>query len=124
MLISRRILLRALGYSSAAAIGRSTAAPAPTQLDIEGSVSWCNRRRGLLRFRPLRPDAAERLIALEVRNHSVVEKLRKHAYPLAPVTLRVGWRPDIDILAPWQAIEITFANGEGVPARKGKSNIS
>ena len=64
------------------------------------------------------------MVALEVRDGDDVEKLRNYAHPLAPVTLRVGWRPDIDILAPWQAIDIVFANGERIPARKGTSNIS
>jgi len=123
MSISRRFLLCAL---SLLGIGTSasTAAAAAHQLDIEGSVSWCNRYRGLLKFRPLRSDAAERLIVLEVRNDDDVEKLRKYASPLAPATLRVAWRPDIDVLSPWQAIEIVFAKDERVPARKGKSNIS
>jgi hypothetical protein len=123
MLISRRFLLAALGLLGVGA-SASAAADAAHQLDIEGCVSWCNRYRGLLKFRPLRSDAAERLIALEVRNGDDVERLRKYANPLAPATLRVGWRPDIDILSPWQAIEIVFASGERVPARKGTSNIS
>jgi hypothetical protein len=93
-------------------------------LDIEGCVSWCNLYRGLLKFRPLRSDAAEHLVTLEVRNGDDVEKLRKYANPLAPVTLRVEWSPNVDILAPWQATEIIFANGESIPARKGTSNIS
>jgi len=121
MSISRRFLLRALGLASVATI---SAYPSATPLDIEGSVSWCNLYRGLLKFRPHRSDAAERLVALEVRDGDDVERLRKYAHPLAPVTLRVGWNPEIDILAPWQAIEIVFANGERVPARKGTNNIS
>jgi len=64
------------------------------------------------------------LIALELRDGDDVERLLKYAEPLAPVILRVGWSPDVDILAPWQAIEIVFANGERVPARKGTNNIS
>jgi hypothetical protein len=124
MSISRRFVLRSLGLSSVATITAPTAAASATQLEIEGSVSWCNRYRGLLKFRPHRPDAAERLVALELRDGDDVERLRMFADPLAPVTLRVGWRPDVDILAPWQAIEIVFANGERVPARKGTNNIS
>jgi hypothetical protein len=123
MSISRRLLLRALSVSGVATISTPTVAAAH-QLDIQGSVSWCNLYRGLLKFRPLRSDAAEHLVTLEVRNGDDVEKLRKFAHPLAPVTLRVGWSPEVDILAPWQAIEIVFANGERIPARKGRSNIS
>jgi hypothetical protein len=123
MSISRRFLFRALSLSGVATIGATMAAASAARMDIEGCVSWCNRYRGLLKFRPQRSDAAERLVSLEVRNGDDIERLRKYAHPLAPVTLRVGWRPDIDILAPWQAIEIVFANGERVPARKGTSNI-
>lgn len=123
MSISRRLLLRALSVSGVATISTPTVSPA-NQLDIEGSVSWCNLYRGLLKFRPLRSDAAEHLVTLEVRHGDDVEKLRKYAHPLAPVTLRVGWSPEVDLLAPWQAIEIVFANGERIPARKGRSNIS
>jgi hypothetical protein len=123
MPISRRFLL-ALSLSGVATISATDAASSATQLDIEGSVSWCNLYRGLLKFRPQRSDAAERLVTLEVRDGDDVERLRKYAQPLAPVTLRVKWSPDVDILAPWQAIEIVFANGERVPARKGASNIS
>ena len=124
MSVSRRFLLRAFSLSGVAAISATSVASSATQLDIEGSVSWCNLYRGLLKFRPQRSDAAERLVTLEVRDGDDVEKLRKYAHPLAPVTLRVEWSPDIDILAPWQAIEIVFANGERIPARKGTSNIS
>ena len=124
MSISRRYLLRALSLSGAATISTTTVASSVNQLDIEGCVSWCNLYRGLLKFRPQRPDAAEHLVTLEVRDGDDVERLRKYAQPLAPVTLRVGWSPDIDILAPWQAIEIVFANGERIQARKGTSNIS
>jgi hypothetical protein len=123
MSVSRRFLLRALGFSGFSGIGASRAAAA-RQLEIEGSVSWCNSYRGLLKFRPLRSDAAERLIALDVLDGDDVERLRKYASPLAPATLRVGWRPDIDILSPWQAIEVVFATGERVLARKGTSNMS
>jgi len=124
MSISRRFLLRTLSLSGVATISAASVASSANQLDIEGSVSWCNLYRGLLKFRPQRSDAAERLVTLEVRDGDDVEKLRKYAHPLAPVTLRVEWSPDIDILAPWQAIEIVFANGERIPARKGTSNIS
>jgi hypothetical protein len=124
MSMSRRFLLRSFGLSGVATISASTPASSLTQLDIEGSVSWCNRYRGLLKFRPHRSDAAERLVALEPRGGNDVEKLRMYAHPLAPATLRLRWSPDIDILAPWQAIEIVFANGERVPARKGTNNIS
>ena len=124
MSISRRFLLRTLSLSGVATISAAPVASSANQLDIEGSVSWCNLYRGLLKFRPQRSDAAERLVTLEVRDGDDVEKLRKYAHPLAPVTLRVEWSPDIDILAPWQAIEIVFANGERIPARKGTSNIS
>ena len=124
MSVSRRFLLRVLSLSGVATISATTVASPANQLDIEGSVSWCNLYRGLLKFRPRRSDAAEHLVTLEVRDGDDVEKLRNYARPLAPVTLRVGWRPDIDILAPWQAIDILFANGERIPARKGKSNIS
>jgi hypothetical protein len=122
--MSRRFLLRTLSLSGVATISAASVASSANQLDIEGSVSWCNLYRGLLKFRPQRSDAAERLVTLEVRDGDDVEKLRKYAHPLAPVTLRVEWSPDIDILAPWQAIEIVFANGERIPARKGTSNIS
>ena len=122
--VSRRFLLRAFSLSGVATISATTVASSANQLDIEGSVSWCNLYRGLLKFRPRRSDAAEHLVALEVRDGDDVEKLRKYAQPLAPVTLRVEWSPDIDILAPWQAIEIVFASGERIPARKGTSNIS
>ena len=124
MSVSRRFLLRAFSLSGVATISATTVASSANQLDIEGSVSWCNLYRGLLKFRPRRSDAAEHLVALEVRDGDDVEKLRKYAHPLAPVTLRVEWSPDIDILAPWQAIEIVFASGERIPARKGTSNIS
>jgi hypothetical protein len=123
MSISRRLLLRALSLSGVATISTPAGASA-NQLDIQGAVSWCNLYRGLLKFRPLRSDAAEHLVTLEVRNGDDVERLRKYAQPLAPVTLRVGWSPEVDILAPWQAIEIIFANGERISARKGRSNIS
>jgi hypothetical protein len=122
--VSRRFLLRAFSLSGVATISATTVASSANQLDIEGSVSWCNLYRGLLKFRPRRSDAAEHLVALEVRDCDDVEKLRRYAQPLAPVTLRVEWSPDIDILAPWQAIEIVFASGERIPARKGTSNIS
>jgi len=122
--VSRRFLLRAFSLSGVATISATSVASSATQLDIEGSVSWCNLYRGLLKFRPRRSDAAEHLVALEVRDGDDVEKLRRYAQPLAPVTLRVEWSPDIDILAPWQAIEIVFASGERIPARKGTSNIS
>jgi len=122
--VSRRFLLRAFSLSGVATISATTVASSANQLDIEGSVSWCNLYRGLLKFRPRRSDAAEHLVALEVRDGDDVEKLRRYAQPLAPVTLRVEWSPDIDILAPWQAIEIVFASGERIPARKGTSNIS
>jgi len=124
MSISRRFLLRSLGLSGVATISASTQASSAMQLDIEGCVSWCNRCRALLKFRPHRSDAAERLVVLEPRGGDDVEKLRLYAHPLAPATLRVRWSPDIDILAPWQAIEIVFANGERVPARKGTNNIT
>ena len=124
MSMSRRFLLRTLSLSGVATISAASVASSANQLDIEGSVSWCNLYRGLLKFRPQRSDAAERLVTLEVRDGDDVEKLRKYAQPLAPVTLRVEWSPDIDILAPWQAIEIVFASGERIPARKGTSNIS
>jgi len=122
--VSRRFLLRAFSLSGVATISATTVASSANQLDIEGSVSWCNLYRGLLKFRPRRSDAAEHLVALEVRDGDDVEKLRRYAQPLAPVTLRVEWSPAIDILAPWQAIEIVFASGERIPARKGTSNIS
>ena len=124
MSVSRRFLLRAFSLSGVATISATSVASSATHLDIEGSVSWCNLYRGLLKFRPRRSDAAEHLVALEVRDGDDVEKLRRYAQPLAPVTLRVEWSPDIDILAPWQAIEIVFASGERIPARKGTSNIS
>ena len=122
--VSRRFLLRAFSLSGVATISATTVASPANQLDIEGSVSWCNLYRGLLKFRSRRSDAAEHLVTLEVRDGDDVEKLRRYAQPLAPVTLRVEWSPDIDILAPWQAIEIVFASGERIPARKGTSNIS
>jgi len=36
---------------------------------------------------------------------------------ITAATLRVGQRSDIDIMSPWQAIEIVFAKGERIRAR-------
>ena len=124
-MMSRRLLLRALGLSGAAAVSGSTAiALAPPELEIEGCVSWCNYARGYLKFRPLRSDAAERVIMLDVTNEVARERLGKYARPLQPLVLRVAWRPDVDILAPWQAVEVVFADGERFAAVSQVGNIS
>jgi acyl CoA:acetate/3-ketoacid CoA transferase alpha subunit len=125
-MLSRRLMLGALGLSgAAAATGTSTAvAAAPLELEIEGCVSWCNYPRGYLKFRPLRRDAAERLIMLDVADEATRERLQKYARPLQPLVLRAAWKPDVDILAPWQAVEVIFANGERFAAVSLVSNIS
>ena len=124
-MISRRLLLRALGLSGAAAVSGGTAiASAPLELEIEGCVSWCNCQRGYLKFRPLRGDAAERLIMLDVADDAILERLQKRARPLQPLVLRVAWKPDVDILAPWQAVEVIFPDGERFAAVRSVSNIS
>ena len=77
-MMSRRLLLRALGLSGAAAVsGGTPIASAPLELEIEGCVSWCNWPRGYLKFRPLRSDAAERLIMLAVADDAILERLQQ-----------------------------------------------
>jgi hypothetical protein len=124
MPLSRRSLLRALGLSGAVTMTARTAEASRTiALEMSGCVSWCNRQRGFLKFRPCRSDAAERLIKLDLR-HGDIEVLKQYAQPLYPLVLRLAWRPDIDILAPWQAVDIMFPNGQSVAAVTGISNIS
>lgn len=125
MTMTRRLLLRAFGISSAAAAsGGATAASSPPELELEGCVSWCNWTRGYLKFRPDRRDAAERLIMLDIGDEGDMARLKNNAQPLHPITLRLWWRPDIDVLAPWQAVEVIFRNGERLAARRGINNIS
>jgi hypothetical protein len=75
-------------------------------------------------FRPDQRSATQHLIKLDVHSARVAAMLKEHARPSRRIVLRLTWRPDVDIVAPWQAVEIVFPNGERVAALKDTGNIS
>jgi hypothetical protein len=115
--ISRRIFGKGLiGAAGVATAGSLASANTPEFMSLAGQVRWCNRSRGLLMFRPNRPDAGDMLIALELKSsaagHEADTKLREALRPMSPVTIAFAWRPDVDILAPWQPREVVASAGE------------
>lgn len=120
--MSRRSIVGTLSAIAAAAMGTRANASTPGDLELSGIVCWRHRERGLLMFLPDRPDAGQHLIRLDVSDEASIETL-KELRPTAKVVVRLTWRPEIDILAPWQAREIV-ARGKIVPARIDIANIA
>jgi hypothetical protein len=88
---------------------------ADTRLTVRGCIAWCNRKRGILMFEPKGAGASRMAINFDVGEDdgNVWRVLR----PGALVTLGLRWRPECDILSPWQPEEIICATGERFRAR-------
>ena len=119
------ITRRTFGLGIAGAAGCATAGPVPASgtnetMRIDGHVRWCNRPRGLLMFRPARPDASDMLIYLALKaehlDDDADKRLKTHLRPGAAVAVVLSWRPDLDVLAPWQPREVVAVGGERLEA--------
>jgi hypothetical protein len=75
----------------------------------------------LVKFRPDRRDASEQLIELEMDDNEMPERLKVLA-PSRVATISLRWRPNVDILAPWQAVEIIGPSGERFAALQGNNS--
>jgi hypothetical protein len=71
-------------------------------------------------FRPVRPDASDMLIYLKMKaaryNDDADKKLKMLLRPGAAVVVVLSWRPDLDVLAPWQPREVVAAGEERLEA--------
>jgi hypothetical protein len=120
--ISRRGVVGALGIVMGGLVNAPGAsASPPLELSLRGTVSWCNRARGLVKFRPDRRDASEQLIEIEMDDNEMPERLKVLA-PSRVATISLRWRPNVDILAPWQAVEIIGPGGERFAALQGNNS--
>ena len=120
--ISRRLFGKgvvAVAGCAAVSTGAAHSASAAQTMTLSGHVRWFNRSRGLVMFRPDRPDASDILIHLQLQRPWVNAddmKLRKLIRPLAAMTVTFTWRPDIDVLAPWHPNSLVSA-GEMLACR-------
>jgi len=105
------------GGARAAVAGRAgrTATDRETRLTIRGTVAWCNRARGILMFEPEGAGASRRAIHFDHGNDEA--KVKRLLRPGMVVTVSLRWRPEVDVLSPWQPEEIICTDGDRFTAR-------
>ena len=112
--ISRRVAIAALGLVGVTG-GRGAAAAPPADLELAGTVLWCDCKSGILSFAPERPDARKHMIKVTLRGDDDVALLKTHRW--ADVRIRYAWEPNVDVRVPWQAKEIILENAGRLPAQ-------
>jgi hypothetical protein len=112
--MSRRAVVGGLGVVAG---GAASAALPETgaQLVVKGTVAWSHAACALLSFHTDPPGRDPMVVRLQV---DAADRLRlQRQRPGMAVTVKLTWRPDLDILAPWAPQEVTCANGDRFVAR-------
>jgi hypothetical protein len=116
--MSRRAVVGGLGIAAGGVVNSAVGATLPetgAQLVVKGTVAWCHTARGLLSFHADPPGRDPMVVRLQV---DAADRLRlQRQRPGMAVTVKLSWRPDLDILAPWAPQEVTCANGDRFVAR-------
>ncbi len=116
--ISRRAIVGGLGVAAGGLAANQAVAGMPakgTQMTVDGIVAWCHPQRRLLSFKSVPPGRDGMLLRL--KGDAGDQSRLKSVRPGMPATVRVAWRPDLDILSPWAPLDVTCGNGEYFAAR-------
>ena len=109
--VSRRATVFGLGVAAAGLAAHPSVAAVPTQgtqMTVDGIVAWCHPQRGLLSIKSVLPDSMVVRLKVDASDQPRLKAVR----PAMSVTVRLAWRPDLDILSPWVPQDVTCANGE------------